>query len=163
MLPLPIARPSDSRKKDHDKNQACEASRWLVLIEVVELRLGIFGKPEEGRAMNVLGRWSTLLGLSISIRRLRHGGHFAHGWFCRDWRMRKGRPAHSTETVFWAVIVPAMGAADVHCLKHIALFRWQKGWGCWKLLAAKPWKEKGSPKWPVTVDPACFTALAAAC
>ena len=163
MLPLPIARPSNGSEEDQNKDQPCVAPWRFVLIKVMELRLGIFGKPEKGRPMNVLSRWAILLRLCIPVRRLRCRCHFPHGRFGRNWRMRKRCPAHSTETVFGAVIVPAMGAADVHCLKHNALFRWQKGCGCWKLLALGGGREGSSLRWLVTVDPACFTASAAAC
>src|SRR5690349_1726292 len=163
VLPLPITRPTNGCQQDHDKDQPCVGPGWLVLIKVVKLGLRIFRKAEEGRAMNVLSRGATLFRFSTSVGGLRYCGDLAHRWFWWDLRMRQGCPAHSTETVFWAVVVPAMGAADIHCFKHIAFVRWQKGCCRWKLLARTEVPEVGATKRLVNVDPACFTASPAAC
>src|SRR6478736_2734287 len=83
-------------------------------------------------------------------------GHLPQRRLGRDRRVREGRAAHSTEPVFRAVIVPAMGTANIHGFKHIAFVGWQKGCCCWQLLTRRFYG-------PLTLDPACFTALSPAC
>src|SRR5215470_8547490 len=51
----------------------------------------------------------------------------------RRW-VRQRCSAHAAEAVLGAVVVPAMGTADVHGFKHSLPFGWQKGCCRWQLL-----------------------------
>ena len=76
----------------------------------------------------------------------------------RDRRVRERSSAHPAESILRAVVVSAMGAADVHGLKHISIFGWQKGCCCWPEL-----KGQVAPGWslsqPRTVRHTCGALL----
>src|SRR5438105_1940225 len=128
--PLPISSAPAAQQEDQHKNQACIATRWLVFVEIVELRLGILGQAKERRPVYSLGRgWLLVNGTSIAGRG--GGGNVPQGRFGCDGRVRERGPAHAAESVLWTVIVPAMRAADVHSFKHSSIFGWQKGCCCW--------------------------------
>jgi len=66
--------------------------------------------------VNALDRGAGLLVVSVAIRGLVCRRHFPQGGLGLNRRVRERSPAHSAETVLWAVVVPAMRAADVHSL-----------------------------------------------
>src|SRR5215469_5265047 len=123
---LPVSGSAQTQEQNNHKNQSRMAARRLVFVQVVEFGFGIFRQPEKRRTVYVLRIAATTAAILLRRRLLRLRRLYR--------RMRERCSAHAAEAVLRTIVVTAMGAANVHGLKHSLIFGWQKGCCRWKLL-----------------------------
>ena len=135
VLPLPVSEPAYADQQNQSEHHPRITARRLILIQVVKFRLRILRQSQERRPVH------SFCAVSIPRRRNAASAFSPQGFFgCsgyRSRRVRKRSSAHPAESVLRAIVISAMGAADVHGFKHISIFGWQKGCCCWPKLKGR--------------------------